>query len=168
VDLRLRPLRLDDEREATAAHAELAPEHFSFLLSREDAPDWPGYLAALERMRRGEDVPEGMVPATFLVAEVDGVIVGRTSIRHELNGWLERIGGHIGYGVRPAHRRRGYATEILRQSLVVVRALGVERALVTCDEGNLGSARTIERCGGVLENVVGDDAGVPNRRYWID
>ena len=64
---------------------------------------------------------DGHVPSTFLVADVGGVIVGRTSIRHELNEFLAREGGHIGYGVLAEHRRRGYATEILRHSLVVAR-----------------------------------------------
>ena len=42
-------------------------------------------------------MPDGLVPATFLVADVDGVLVGRTSIRHELDEFLAREGGHIGY-----------------------------------------------------------------------
>ena len=38
--------------------------------------------------------------------------------------------------------------------------------LVTCDDGNLASARTIERNGGVLEDVR--TAGTSTkRRYWI-
>ena len=63
-------------------------------------------------------------------------------------------GGHIGYAVRPAHRRRGYATEILRQSLIIARAVGVDRVLVTCDDTNVGSSAVIEACGGVLDDVV--------------
>ncbi len=108
--------------------------------------------------------------STWLVAEVDGEIVGRTSIRHELNAYLAFHGGHIGYGVRPAFRRRGHATEILRQSLVIARSYGVDRALVTCDDDNIGSAAVIEACGGVLERVVPaveSDDGVAFRRYWI-
>ncbi len=166
MDLQLRPLGDGDEGEALAAHAELAHDDFVFLLFREPDDPWSSYVAQLERHREGTELPDGMVPATFLVAEVDGELVGRVSIRHELNDWLRRIGGHIGYCVRPAHRRRGYATEILRQSLVVARAVGVERVLVTCDDANIASARTIERCGGVLENIV-DGAGSPKRRYWI-
>jgi predicted acetyltransferase len=99
---------------------------------------------------------------------VGGQIVGRTSIRHELNEFLARFGGHIGYGVLDAHRRRGHATEILRQSLVIARARGVDRVLVTCDDDNVGSATVIERCGGVFESVVEGLDGIPIRRYWID
>ena len=168
MGLRRRPLRVGDEREARAAHAELAGDDFSFLLFWAPEDAWSAYVRQLERLRTGTEVPDGTVPATFLVAEVDGELVGRVSIRHERNDWLARIGGHIGYGVRPAHRRRGYATEILRQSLIVAHAAGVERALVSCDGANIASARTIERCGGLRENVVAiDDDGALNRRYRI-
>jgi predicted acetyltransferase len=69
----------------------------------------------------------------------------------------------------PEFRRRGYATAMLRQSLDVARQrLGLTRALVTCDDDNVGSIRTIERNGGVLENVITMDVDVPKRRYWID
>lgn len=167
--LRLRPLTVADEAAASQAHSELAADGFEFLLALRPGESWPDYVARTEGYRRGVDLPEGYVPATFLVAEVDGEIVGRTSLRHDLNEWLAALGGHIGYGVRPAHRRRGYATEILRQTLPVAREVGLDRVLVTCDDDNVGSATVIERCGGVLEAVVpGPDGGPAKRRYWID
>jgi predicted acetyltransferase len=108
------------------------------------------------------------VPASFLLAEVDGEVVGRTSIRFRLNDWLRLQGGHIGYGVLPRHRRRGHATEILRQSLVVARAHGVDRVLVTCDGDNAGSVAVIEANGGVLDPQLPLAGEPPMRRYWID
>jgi predicted acetyltransferase len=109
------------------------------------------------------------VPTTFLVADVGGEIVGRTSIRHELNEFLAREGGHIGFGLVAKHRRRGYGTEILRQSLVIARAVGIDRVLVTCDDDNVGSAAVIERCGGVFDSLVEPTEGrTLTRRYWID
>lgn len=108
------------------------------------------------------------MPTTFLVADVAGRIVGRVSIRHELNERLLVEGGHIGYAVLQEYRRRGYASEILRQSLVVARTLGVERVLITCDDDNVGSSAVIERCGGVLDSMSTADDGHAVRRYWID
>jgi len=166
--LRLRPLSRGDEARFLDAHEAMAREDFAFGLGYQTGQAWPDYLAQLERQRCGIDLPAGLVPATFLVADVAGLLVGRSSIRHELNDFLRREGGHIGYGVLPEHRRRGYATAMLRQSLVVARAVGVDRVLVTCDDGNVGSATVIERCGGVLHSVIGCEDGIPKRRYWID
>src|SRR5207245_940781 len=106
--------------------------------------EWAGYLEALAQEHAGVSLAPGRVPATFLVAVVDGQIAGRVSIRHRLNDWLLAHGGHIGYGVLPGCRGRGIATEILRQSLIIARSLGVDRALLTCDDDNEASIRVIE------------------------
>lgn len=153
ADLLLRPLRVDDEAQARAAHEELRADGFGFLLAlREElggeAEPWEHYVERMAAHARGEQLEGRFVPATFLVAEVDGVIVGRGSVRHELNEWLSVWGGHIGYGVRPAHRRRGYATQILRGCLDLLGGLGVDEALVTCDVDNAGSEAVIRACGG--------------------
>lgn len=168
----LRPLTEDDKRGALQAHKELALDNFDFLLGYfgkyDENDDWSGFLKHLGEMHRGENVPEEWVPASFLVAEIDDQIIGRVSLRHSLNDFLELRGGHIGYGIRPAFRGRGYATEILQRSLHIVLDMGVERVLVTCDDTNIGSSRVIEKCGGVLENIIEVDDGVKLRRYWID
>jgi predicted acetyltransferase len=78
------------------------------------------------------------------------------------------VGGHIGYVVVPEFRRQGYATAILRQSLQIARTQGLTRVLVTADDDNIGSIKTIEKNGGVLESIVtGPDGATPKRRYWI-
>ena len=79
---------------------------------------------------------------------------------------LRRGGGHIGFGVVPSERCKGYATGMLRQSLPLARALGLEHVLITCDD-NVASIRTIERAGGLLEDIVPVEEAVPKRRYWI-
>ena len=89
-------------------------------------------------------------------------------LRHSLNDFLLRMGGHIGYVVVPEHRGRGYAAEMLRQGLDLARSMAFERVLVTCDDDNLASRRVIEKCGGEYEDSsVGPEAAVAKRRYWI-
>lgn len=168
-DLVLRPLALGDEEQVTAAVAEFAAEGGDWSYRyRGDLP-WPEYIALVHGWEHGIDLPEDFVAHLELIAEVDGQIVGRSSIRWELNDFLRTLGGHIGYAVRPAHRRQGHAKEILRQSVEMLRDRGVDRILVTCDVDNLASARVIEAGGGVLEGVIPHiDPGEPaRRRYWI-
>jgi len=163
----LRELRAEDEVSARAGHAELAADGFEFLPFFAAAEPWSAYLGRVARLRAGEGLPPGYVPWSDLYAVVDGVVVGHVSVRHRLTESLARLGGHIGYSVRPAYRRRGYATELLRAGALVARDLGIDRALVTCADDNIGSATVIERCGGVLQDTVPVPGARPRRRYWV-
>jgi predicted acetyltransferase len=108
---------------------------------------------------------EGFVRATvwwIVDDEQPGVVLGSIHLRHELNDFLLREGGHIGYGVRPSARGRGVATAALLLALDEARALGLDRVLVVCDDDNAASRATILRAGGVLEDAPGRI-----ERYWI-
>jgi predicted acetyltransferase len=164
--MKLRPLTVADEAQALQAHSELAADNFEFLLGYTEGMAWPEYLQILDNLFTGTNLPEGKVSATFLIAESNGELVGRTSIRHELNDFLFSVGGHIGYGVRPNYRRQGYATEILKQSLAYINQLGITEVLVTCLDVNVGSFEVIQSQGGILENKV-EYEGALWRRYWI-
>lgn len=164
----LRPLRVADEQEALRAHEELQADGFEFLTDHRAGEPWAEYVRRLECERLGIDLPDGRVAGTFLVTEAAAALVGRVGVRHELNDFLASHGGHIGYAVRPAYRRRGYATAMLRQALAVAAAVGVRDALVTCDVDNVGSARVIERCGGRFDGLAPACERSPSkRRYWI-
>jgi predicted acetyltransferase/uncharacterized damage-inducible protein DinB len=116
------------------------------------------------RAQRLEETPRpaGYVPATELWWMDGDEFLGRLGIRYRLTPTLLEIGGHIGYDVRPSARRRGHASAMLRQGLIVARGLGIERALVTCDVGNDASRAVIERNGGVLE-----DERSGKLRFWM-
>jgi predicted acetyltransferase len=170
ADLTLRVPREDEEDEFLRAHRATSPETPHFLHYYREGMPFRRYLEVLAEQERGLDLPSNHVPSTFLFAFVGTRIVGRVSIRHSLNPFLERVGGHIGYVVVPEFRRRGYATAILRVSLQIAREKwGILRVLVTCDDDNIGSIRTIEKNCGILENIVsGPDLEKPKRRYWIE
>ena len=170
MDLVLRTPETWEEPEFLRAHQATSPTVPNFLHYYEEGMPFRRYLEVLADRALGQNLPEGHVPSTFLFAFAGTRIAGRVSIRHALNPFLERLGGHIGYVVVPEFRRRGYATEMLRQSLLIARdRLRLDRVLVTCDDDNAGSIRTIENNGGILENVVtAPDLAMPKRRYWID
>jgi predicted acetyltransferase len=166
--LELRLPRLDEEQEFLAAHRATSPEVPSFLHFYEEGMPFARYLDRLRAYAADEHLTANLVPATFRFAFLGPRIVGRISIRHRLNAFLEREGGHIGYAVVPEFRRRGYATEMLGWAVEFGRTtLGLDRLLVTCDDDNVGSIRTIEKNGGVFEDIV-VARGKALRRYWID
>ncbi len=165
MPLVLRPFRRDDEETCRLAHEELAADGFDFLWGYEATMDWNDYLVMTADYAAGRNIPADRVAAALLAADVDGEVVGRISVRFSLNDFLFARGGHIGYAVRPAFRRRGYATEILTQGLTIARAHGVESVLVTCNDDNTASAGVIERCGGALASLFVDDDGTRIRRY---
>lgn len=140
------------------------------LHSDDDVESPEGFAAWVERLRRQSDrsipVEPGRVHASYWWIAEHETYLGAISLRHELNDFLLDAGGHIGYGVRPCARRRGLATWALAAVLDQARELGLDRVLVTCADSNVASARTIERNGGVLEDVR-DTALGRTRRFWI-
>ena len=128
--------------------------------------DYETYLGALQIRESGDGK---WVPSTnyFLVGYNDRILA-MVDIRHDLTDYLHNVGGHIGYGVRPAERRKGYATWILAEALKKCGELGIDRVLVTCNEDNIGSAKTIEKNGGIEDKSFIEEDGTVVRRFWIE
>lgn len=117
-----------------------------------------------------ETLPADRVLATqfMLVRKSDGKVLGMLQVRHYFNEYLEKFGGHIGYSVRPSERRKGYAKKMLKMALPYCREFGLDKVLITCIDGNIGSEKTIIANGGVYEYTVYE----PNekeylKRFWI-
>lgn len=140
--------------------------HSPWMIFRNDFHDFDFYLENLEIKEETED---GRVPDTtlFCLDEDRNIFVGAVNIRHYLNEELLRTGGHIGDGIRPSERRKGYGTAMVALALEECKKLGIHKVLMCCDKDNVGSAKTIMNNGGILENEVEEDGGI-TQRYWID
>jgi predicted acetyltransferase len=138
-----------------------------FVLELDPSP-FGAMIEKLEGYPKGIDVPDTFINhSTYWLVNNEEQIVGVVNIRHGLTDRTINIGGHIGYGIRPSDRKKGYATEILRLALDKANQLGIEKALVTCEKNNIGSAKTIQKNGGQLESEIEDQFGNIFQRYWV-
>ena len=136
-----------------------------YTIRRIDYHDFAYYCENLEV----KNADSGLVPDStfFCLDEERDIVVGAVNIRHYLNESLLLNGGHIGDGVRPSERRKGIATKMIALALEECKKLGIERVLMVCDKENIGSAKSILKNGGILENEIEVD-GVIEQRYWIE
>lgn len=127
------------------------------------------WLLKIKRDLSTETIEKNRVPATLLlgVRKSDNKVIGTIQIRHRLNESLLKSGGHIGDGVRPTERRKGYATEMIRLALEECKKLGINRVLMDCNKNNIASAKSIINNGGILENEIMHEDGEVYQRYWI-
>jgi predicted acetyltransferase len=126
-------------------------------------------LQFLSDHEQGIGLPEGWVAdSTYWLVDDSRRVLGAVNIRHGLTEFLMNAGGHIGYGIRPSERRKGYATRLLELSLAKTKELGIERVLVVCDAGNIGSEKTILKNGGVRDTDYVEADGHVIRRFWIE
>lgn len=136
----------------------------SYAIRRLDFREFDNYMNNLEV----KDDTNGLVPDStfFYLDEERDIFVGAVNIRHYLNDSLLLNGGHIGDGVRPSERRKGIATEMINLALKECKHIGIDKVLMVCDKDNIGSAKSIQKNGGILENEVVVD-GILEQRYWI-
>jgi predicted acetyltransferase len=135
---------------------------------RFDSSNFQSMIEELTRLRNDTNLEENKVnSSTFWLANQDRKLLGVVNIRHRLNNNLLHIGGHIGYGIRPSERKKGYATEMLRLALLEAKKIGINKALLTCDKVNIGSAKTIINNDGKLDSeaIIND---IEIQRYWIE
>ena len=136
-----------------------------YAIRKENYKDFEKYMQSIET----KDEENGLVPdSTFFALDTErNIFVGAVNIRHYLNESLLLNGGHIGDGVRPSERRKGYATEMIRLALEECKKIGIARVLMVCYKDNIGSAKSIKNNGGILENEIPADNGKMDQRYWI-
>ena len=137
-----------------------------WAIFKSDYHDFDNYLEKLEL----KEPKDGKVPDSvfFLLDEERNILLGAVNIRHYLNDYLLKYAGHIGDGIRPSERRKGYATKMISLALKECKKPGIEKVLMVCGKDNIGSRKSIINNGGVLENEFVDEKGKVNQRYWIN
>ena len=113
--------------------------------------------------------PEWANQTSYVLIDENGHIYGAANIRHELKGKLREICGHVGYGIRPSERGKGYATLQLKLLLEKMDKMGIDNALITCRENNIGSIKTMNKFIGTADSLIPSRyEGIMEYRYWVD
>ena len=147
-------------------HADEQPHGSSSLQNFDSLDEW---FEKVNIQEVGEKLQGNRVPSSQFLSFEKGELIGFVNIRHRLNEELLRESGHIGYSVHPDKRRQGYATKQLQFALDEAQKLGLQKVLITCDKSNVGSAKTIQKVGGVLEDeVASSHTSEIVQRYWIE
>ena len=138
----------------------------------EDYLNYEKWLHKMELLSNPETCPTNLCPGYeyFLIRESDNKLIGMINLRWNLNEWMLQNGGHIGYGIRPTERRKGYNKISLYLCLLKAKEIGLDKVLLTASDNNLGSVKTIQALGGVLENKIPayEDENILMGRYWIN
>jgi predicted acetyltransferase len=163
VRYELKELSLTDSSDIYEMMQEIGPGENGFI---NDGFVPPGQFGAY--LRKHADAAKGLgltpnqVPQTMYWLYVDGVPAGYAKLRHYLNEPLKKIGGHIGYAIRPSQRGKGYAKIILKEMLAKAKELGLEEVLMTCMQENAASKRVTRANAGILHDIEEGEC-----HYWI-
>lgn len=164
----LRELNKNDEAAFNKA-IEQTPSDPNFAHYYDKGISFDRYLYILNSVKLGFELPPDHVPATILYGFQDGNIVGRLTLRYNLNEEMQNTVGHIGVIVIPDYRKQGFATQMMKQGLEIAQRADMPRILLTCSDDAETPRKLIEKCGGVLENTYMDQAEKKlKRRYWVD
>ena len=162
-------LPTDADREAVLSFYDEIEKSGGACIGMSGHSDYDRWAAGMHDRHTGQNLPDGYVRENFYLCYDGPELIGVFSLKFTLTDYLLHYGGHVGYAVRPSVRRRGYATQILRQGLELAKGFGFDRLLCICDEDNIASEKVILNNGGVLEDRAFDpEENVWIRRYWID
>lgn len=165
--VKLKELELEDEDVFVSFckkyQEECGNEVIPYSMNPKNLP-FKEFYQDINRCKSLETLPEGFVLAKYyLIWNENNEIVGGINIRYQDNDFILNYAGHIGYGIAPWERNKGYAKEALKQMLLIARELGLDKVLLTTDENNIASQHVILATGGVLEKTLDG-----KKYFWIN
>jgi predicted acetyltransferase len=125
--------------------------------------DFQSYVKKELLKEKGIGLPDGYVPESVLWLVDNNEFIGKINVRHKLTKDLIKMGGHIGYDIRPSKRRLGYGKIMLKLALIEAKKIGISKIMVTCNFDNIPSKKIIEKNKGILQDQLGTKL-----RYWIE
>ena len=126
-------------------------------------------ISRIEEVEKGVNIGEYASSTTYWLYDDEvNKLIGASNLRHYLTKEGIKLFGHIGYGIRPSKRNKGYGTELLKLTIEEAKKRNIDHVLLGAYDGNIPSWKIMEKCGGKLENIViEEESGLPVRRYWI-
>ncbi len=127
-------------------------------------------LKRVDEVEKGINLDGYTSSTTYWLYDTDNdKIIGASNLRHFLNDEGTKYWGHIGYGIRPTERRKGYGTLILNLTLDKAKDMNMNRVMLGAYEGNISSWKTMEKCNGKFEKIIyEEETGLPIKKYYID
>lgn len=157
----------DMMREWVLSNTQIAPWFLDKPLT--SIEDFAKLIQKLDEYEHANQDKEFSSTTSYFVVDANDKLIGAASLRHYLTVKGLNTWGHIGYGVRPSERKKGYGTEILKLVLKEARDKKIYKVLIGCHKSNIGSCKVIENCNGILENTVIDSDNLEEiNRYWIN
>ena len=138
----------------------------SGLLNAKNIETWIEHCRLMENKETVPNPDWVEAEQYMLVYKDKNRVLGMINFRHYLNEFLIQAGGHIGYEIRPSERGKGYAKAMLSLCIKKCREYDLDKVLVTCDDYNEASKRTILACGGVFDGIT-KEGNKSVERYWI-
>jgi len=127
-----------------------------------DVDTYSLWLQSKEDMAKGINLPEGFIPCTTYWVMLDKEIIGVANIKHYLNDFLMKKGGHIGLAIGKEHRGKGIG--LLTTKLLIQKArdeFDIQDILFTNEPDNIVSRNVCEKLGAELTDI--DE----HCHYWL-
>ncbi|WP_158006629.1 GNAT family N-acetyltransferase [Floricoccus penangensis] len=167
---------MDYARQILDYKVEYSDSHSSYIFGSseltkfESISEWLEYLYPSELIDEKDDSDENSIPHVqyLAVRKSDDKLIGLVNLRLDLNDFLEKYIGNVGYSVRPSERRKGYASKILKLIFEEAYLYDLKKLLLVCNEDNIASIKTIEKNGGILEDIVINYDNKLQKRYWVN
>ncbi len=148
--------------------SQIAP--WSLELDYKTEKDFEKLLNRLKEVENGINLEGYASSNTYWLLDLDtNKLIGGSNLRHYLDDKGIKYWGHIGYGIRPSERKKGYGTFLLKLTLEKAKEKGIDKVYLGAYEENIGSWKLMEKCNATFDKLVyEEETNKPIKKYWIE